>query len=568
VNRLLVLAAALIAVPAAIGSVGNGPILSVLQSPVTGYVGLYSTRPDGAQQKRLAVNVYTAVPSPDGTTIAFTAPNGSMSHDVYVMNADGSSICKVASYPVYVGYRGAGLAWFPDSVRLVYFTPAELHLRIVDIRSGEQVPVPAYLNGQMPRAEQWSPDGTEFAYEVPSSSGSVAAIQVRSIATGAVRTVARPGTFPVWSPDGRRIAYVLAGSIYVVPREGGKRVHVGSSPPHTPVGGLYWSPDSSSLAFTKSLVPRPGTANGRITVPGVFVAQADGSGQTLVRYDATVTGWSPAGDALLVQPANPYVGLRLPPATVDFIRPDGRCLTYVMEGDPVGWLPDASPPPAFRCVDLVLHATAPALAGMHGAPITFRVTNAGTDIAHDVEVREEFSSTGLFVSLPRACELQETYIVICRVPTLKPGRSVTFSLLVRRTMGAGGNVIVRSADRDSDPFTNYAETHTSIFRFCWIAGTNGSETLIGTSKGEMICALDGSDKIYGLGGNDKIDPGAGNDVVYPGPGRDRVIASDGNDTVYSRDGTRDVIACGDGVDRVFADRLDVVGRDCEVVVRR
>jgi hypothetical protein len=533
---------------------------------VTGYVDLYSTRPDGSRQKRLAANVRAWAPSPDGTMIAFTASNGDAFVDLFVMNADGSNVRKAMSPPVYAfHFPIARLAWFPDNVRLAYPTPSEL--RIVDVRTGEQVSLPAYLNGQTPRSEQWSPDGTEFAYEVPSSFGSVAAIQVRSIATGAVRTVARSGTLPVWSPDGRSIAYVLAGSIYVVPREGGTRVHVGGSSP-SPVSLPHWSPDSLSITFTKSLSARPGTANGRSGVPGVFVARADGSGQTLVRYDATVTGWSPAGDALLLQPANPYVGLRSPPATVDFIRPDGRCLTYVTEGYAVGWLPDNSTPHAFRCVDLVLHATAPALAGMHGAPITFRVTNAGTDVAHDVEVREEFSSTGLLVSLPRSCGLQQTYIVICRAPTLNPGHSVTFSLLVRTTTGAGGNVTVRSADRDSDPFTNYAETHTSIFRFCWIAGTNGNETLIGTSKGETICALDGSDKIYGLGGNDRIDPGAGNDVVFPGPGRDRVIASDGNDTVHSRDGKRDVIACGDGVDSVFADRFDVIRSDCEVVVRR
>jgi hypothetical protein len=42
----------------------------------------------------------------------------------------------------------------------------------------------------------------------------------------------------------------------------------------------------------------------------------------------------------------------------------------------------------------------------------------------------------------------------------------------------------------------------------------------------------------------------------------------GNDVLSVRDARRDRVVCGAGRDRVVADRLDVVARDCERVTRR
>jgi Tol biopolymer transport system component/Ca2+-binding RTX toxin-like protein len=56
----------------------------------------------------------------------------------------------------------------------------------------------------------------------------------------------------------------------------------------------------------------------------------------------------------------------------------------------------------------------------------------------------------------------------------------------------------------------------------------------------------------------------GNDTILPGAGADTVVAGAGNDVIEAADGTRDVIVCGEGVDSVKADRIDVL-RDCERV---
>ena len=66
------------------------------------------------------------------------------------------------------------------------------------------------------------------------------------------------------------------------------------------------------------------------------------------------------------------------------------------------------------------------------------------------------------------------------------------------------------------------------------------------------------DRICGRRGVDVIDPLDGKDFVFAGAGPDRIFARD----IY-----RDVIDCGRGKDVVFADRKDVVARDCEQVRR-
>jgi Ca2+-binding RTX toxin-like protein len=57
-------------------------------------------------------------------------------------------------------------------------------------------------------------------------------------------------------------------------------------------------------------------------------------------------------------------------------------------------------------------------------------------------------------------------------------------------------------------------------------------------------------------------------TIYGGGGKDHVTGSRGADDIRVRDGVRDVVKCGDGVDKVVADKKDRVAVDCENVSRR
>ena len=65
-------------------------------------------------------------------------------------------------------------------------------------------------------------------------------------------------------------------------------------------------------------------------------------------------------------------------------------------------------------------------------------------------------------------------------------------------------------------------------------------------------------KVHGTRGNDVIKGSHRPDIIYAGGG---------NDVIHARGGGRDIIHCGPGNDTVFADRNDIVSKDCEHVHR-
>lgn len=103
-----------------------------------------------------------------------------------------------------------------------------------------------------------------------------------------------------------------------------------------------------------------------------------------------------------------------------------------------------------------------------------------------------------------------------------------------------------------------------------ITGTNGDDQIKGTSRAEDI---------FGLKGDDEITDGLGVDTVHGGRGADNLIGyggdtsvdyfygGGGNDIVQSRDvpAVKDYVSCGSGVDRVYADKADIVSVNCERV---
>ena len=146
-------------------------------------------------------------------------------------------------------------------------------------------------------------------------------------------------------------------------------------------------------------------------------------------------------------------------------------------------------------------------------------------------------------------------------------------------------------------------------------GTEGADLLSGNFFPTQLYGLGGDDRLFGTGttanrmdggpGNDQIESGGlllggdgddrlssaianeipvrqdggtgadlllgrgGNDRLVGGTGFDRISGGVGNDYVNARDRERDSVRCGTGSsDRVVADRVDSVARDCERVSRR
>jgi len=146
-----------------------------------------------------------------------------------------------------------------------------------------------------------------------------------------------------------------------------------------------------------------------------------------------------------------------------------------------------------------------------------------------------------------------------------------------------------------------------------LRGTDGDDTLVGKGGNDRLFSLAGDDTLLGgpgkdlvlggrivgsccqdndfSGGDKNLDGGPGNDEVNGGRGSDNIVGGRGNDLLFEGAEPdvakidnisagagndvvwvlnwspvgKDVLSCGDGFDRVLADRMDVIADDCERV---
>jgi Tol biopolymer transport system component len=206
-------------------------------------VGLYVMNADGSGQHRLAHTrgrgdgnpVWSpdgrAAWSPDGRMLAFSTKRDG-SFDVYVMNADGSSLRNLTRNPA----RDFFYTWLPDG-RIAFFSE----------RDG---PFQLY----------------PFQLFVMNADGS------------GLRNLTREWglkIWPVWSPSGGEVAFVLSGSsfggsLYLMNADGSGRRQLVNSVQYDIAPA--WSPDGRKVAFTKHV------GSWERGSREIFVVNADGSG--------------------------------------------------------------------------------------------------------------------------------------------------------------------------------------------------------------------------------------------------------------------------------------------------
>lgn len=194
--------------------------------------------------------------------------------------------------------------------------------------AGERTVVPPGRNAK----PQWSPDGTQIAFE---HEGKVAVVA----ANGSALTELGEGTAPAWSEDGSELAFNRFDGIGVMNADG---TSYRDLLPDEGAGDLSkwdpsWSPDGRRLAYTRG----SGEWSGQI-----WVVRRDGTGARAVTRSRgeidSVPAWSPAGTWIAFQRYVACSGGSCRNA-VFVIRPNGTGIRRVaLDAASPAWSPDGA----------------------------------------------------------------------------------------------------------------------------------------------------------------------------------------------------------------------------------
>jgi TolB protein len=140
----------------------------------------------------------------------------------------------------------------------------------------------------------YSPDGSKIAF-ISARSGLPQVWVMNADGSSSVQLTsgAPKGQVPDWSPDGNQIAYQSMatgnGDIYVMNADGSNPRQVTATPQME--FGTSWSPDGGQIAFVRVLGP---------SVPerAIYVINAGGSGEHELGPGTRVPAWQPRGDRL------------------------------------------------------------------------------------------------------------------------------------------------------------------------------------------------------------------------------------------------------------------------------
>jgi RTX calcium-binding nonapeptide repeat (4 copies) len=307
-----------------------------------------------------------------------------------------------------------------------------------------------------------------------------------------------------------------------------------------------WSPDGRLVAYVDwSREPRR-----------LYVAAADGSAPRALVTAPRLRGigvgeFSPDSTRLSYS-----VGVTLGRERSEVIRVDGSGRTTLKEAQlagPGNWAPDGTA--------LVLSAQGnPNRPNRYDPGRSYVVDAAGRSarlIAPGSAWAAEWSPRGDWIVYLRQTNtrMRDLWDLMLVRPTGRDRRRVVRtdqsggSWLAdgRRVLAVGAGACWRWGILEVDVFRRTVKRLTNR---CGITGTQGDDTLRGTPLRDLISGRGGSDSITGAGGHDRLSGGPGADVIL------------------ARDRVGDTVICGPGRDRVIADRVDVVARDCERVARR
>lgn len=266
--------------------------------------------------------------SPDGEKLLFLSDDGG-GLDLWTMNPDGTGKVRLTEggrITPSPGLSGYGADWSADGKRIVYTSclfenaaiqegsPAvnlsairtEANIWIMDADGGNKKQLTSDGDARLPL---WQPQGDRIAY-LADRSGSREIWTVQSDGTGKTQVTFSEGSVSgySWSPDGARIAYVVAAPPGTLPEFSLRVIESDGSGSEQLTTGNWdtspvWSPDSSRIAFRSESRDRK-----------LWVMESDGSGLAPLGPDNPtymMQQWSPDGRTIVVSDGNDLYAIQL-----------------------------------------------------------------------------------------------------------------------------------------------------------------------------------------------------------------------------------------------------------------
>lgn len=237
---------------------------------------------------------YDPTLSPDGKRMIFLKVFEGR-EQMFIANVDGTGERQLSHDTVDI----EDPAWSPEGLQVAYVRldgeRNSLHVMNIDGTADRRLSPPT----QSPIHPAWTPDGRSILYctddDLDPPRKNAAEIYRIDVASGKIETLISGGvnTYPVPSPDGRKIAFRkmldINSEVFVANMDGSNARNLTDHPAFE--GWPAWSPDGKRIAF----------AANRNSSYQIFVMDADGTGVKLVANTegrATAPKWSPDGRTL------------------------------------------------------------------------------------------------------------------------------------------------------------------------------------------------------------------------------------------------------------------------------